>query len=352
MAPPVTNHVNVTVNVNAAILPQRFQFGTPMGVFAHTVNANRQNGPFFSVAEVNAAGFTVGAEPQVNAWATSVFAQPNQVESVLIGLQAAGDAGDWTTTMDAIELAGSDTWYITNVESRAEADILAVAAWTEARRKIFVAQSSDAGILTATPGNVAEDLQGFSYNRTGLLYHSLNAEYADGAWSSSGGSMDLDTRAGSWAYRNLSGITPDELTGVESGNILTQNANWYSGVSGSPFTWKGTMASSRAFKTQTTIDWVTARIEEKILGLFLSAAAANGDIPYDESGIAIMQNGVQEVLDLGVTAGHFLPGPIVEAPLLQEIDPVDRQNGVLALQAQATFAGTIKTLNVTVNLQF
>ena len=29
MAPPITNHVNVTVNVNAAILPQRFQFGTP-----------------------------------------------------------------------------------------------------------------------------------------------------------------------------------------------------------------------------------------------------------------------------------------------------------------------------------
>jgi hypothetical protein len=319
-----------------------------MGVFAHTVNTDRQNGPFFSLQEVNDAGFTAGAEPAVNAWATAVFSQDDGVDQILIGLLAAGDGGSYTTALDAIEAAGPNDWYITNIESRGDVALGEAATWTEARKKIFVGQSDDLAGLVEFLAWQASGL-----NRSAGIYHATDAEYLDGAWSSSGGGLNLDAPdgAGIWAYRQLEGVPYDPVTGAEALAIYAADANLFGRNKGVNFTSKGTMASGRFVDVTTSIDWTVTRMEEAILALFVGTPTK---IPYTNAGINVIVATVQDVLNRGVTAGHFSTdvAPTVVAPDVATVSTQDKIDRVLTLTANVVLAGAIQKVVLNINLTF
>jgi hypothetical protein len=348
MPAAITEFVDVTVNLIGAS-PDKFSFGTLMGIFDHSVTANRQDGPYTSVAEAVAAGFDSTTTPEVNAWVTAAFAQDDGVDQVLIGREDVGDA-DWTATMDAVELAGPDTWYITNAETRVDADIALIAAWTEARTKIYVPQSSDKTAVAALAAQAA------GYNRTGLIYHATSTGtdgYLDGAWSSSGGGLNLDVPGGVgiWAYRQLEGVTFDDLTAAEATVLYGADANIFGRNKGLNFTSKGTMASGRFFDTQTTIDWIKVRMEEEILAAFVGAPQK---IPYTNAGINIIVAAIQSVLSRGVSFGHLSPDvpPRIIAPDISEISSAVKQTRELTITVEATLAGAIQKLILVVNVEF
>jgi hypothetical protein len=348
MPAAITEFVDVTVNLTGAT-PDKFSFGTLMGVFDHSVTANRQDGPYTSVAEAVTAGFTSAAEPQVNAWVTAVFAQDDGVDQVHIGREDVGDA-NWTATMDAIELEDSDSWYITNAETRADADIALIAAWTEARTKIYIPQSLD---KTATAALAAQTA---GYNRTALIYHATSTGtdgYLDGAWSSSGGGLNLDVPGGVgiWAYRTLEGVTFDPLTAAEATVLYGADANIYGRNKGLNFTSKGTMASGRFIDTQTTIDWIKVRMEEAILAAFVGAPQK---IPYTNAGINVIVAAIQDVLSQGVSFGHLSPDilPRIIAPNISEVTSAVRQTRDLTITVEATLAGAVQKVILTINVEF
>ena len=348
MPAAIIEFVNVDVLLSGAAA-EKFAFGIPMGVFTFTstISPDRQHGPFFSLAEVVAFGFSSGAEPAIYAWASAVFAQDDGVDSLLIGQQIAGDAGDYTVTMDAIELEGANTWYITNIESRADADIADLAAWTETRTKLAIVQSDDLTLVAAAA------LQALGYNRTALIYHDDDSEYLDGAWTSSGGGMNLDAPGGVgiWAYRQLEAVPYDDVTGAEAALIFGEDANLFGRNKGLSFTSKGTAASSRFLDVQTSIDWVKARTEEEILSLFVGTPTK---VPYTNAGINLVAAAIQNVLNRGVGFGHFSTdvAPTVTAPDISTISSADKINRELTLQATAVLAGAIQKVNLTINLTF
>ncbi len=144
----INQHINLAISL-ASGNTARANFGVEMLVCDHSVNANRQNGPYSSLAEIVAAGFTVAAEPQVHAWATTFFSQRPRGSQVMIGL--------WNSTtetlvaaLDAIEADDAASWYLTVLDSRNGHDIMALATWTEARAKAAVVQSSAAALLAGT----------------------------------------------------------------------------------------------------------------------------------------------------------------------------------------------------------
>ncbi len=301
MAAAITTHVDITVTLTGAAA-EKFGFGNLMGIFDHSITANRQDGPFASLQDVIDAGFTSGAEPEVNAWATAAFGQERGVDAVLIGREDVGDA-DWTATMAAVTAADPNSWYITNVETRLEADILLVAAFLEATGtsespKIYIAQSSDAAILAGTPGHVGLDLQAASQNRTGLIYHQFDDSlggsipsdgYLDGAWASYGGGFDLDAPdgAGSWKFNQLSNVTFDSITSTEAVNVFESNANFFGRNASLNFTQNGTMAAGtssapRFIDVTTSLDWLKKRVEEAILSVFVGVATK---VPFTNAGI-------------------------------------------------------------------
>ena len=360
MSAAITEFVDVTV-VAAGASPTRFSFGNYMGVFAHTVAATRVMGPYSSLAEVIAAGFTLAAEPETYYWATSVFSQDDAVNQIYIGAQFVADAGDWTVTMDGIEtyaISQGLDWYGTTIESRVSADIVDVAAWTEARNKTFVYQSADADVLTGAPGNINDLLSVAGSKRSMGIYHVTASGaangYLDGAWASSGFGMNLDAPGGRgiWAYRPLEGIAYDPVTSTQASAIYADFGNLYGRKLGLSFTSKGTVAFGLPYfmDIQTTIDWIKVRLEEDVLALFV----AQNVIPYTNSGINLIRSTVKARLDQGVTFGHFSPDVETEVivPDVADVSTADKQARELTISATATFAGGIQKLTLTLNLSF
>jgi len=491
MAIPAAEIVSFTITLSPSSGP-KFGFGSLLGVFNHDIVLERKSGPYRSIREVVAAGFTSTAAPNVYAWANTVFSQTDNVEKILIGRRVPstggpagqvwqvdvsgapdfvdetsdfndGDAGDWavfpttegvgdyaaigsiepfskvtldstggttgtdgvvvweywdgstwtalsdvvdgtsgftaalgsgqvvswtlptdwaktsldtedpmyyvrarvttvytvnplytsgtvggdatlTATLDALEEARGVDWYITNVESRSTTDILAAAAWHESRRKIFLAQSSQAGILTNAPGNLASVLKGLAYNRTSLLYHALDAEYADGAVSSVGGGYNLDGINGAaiWSLLQVAGLTVNDLSPLAWSNIRSANAGGVGTSAGRDFFWGGRMASARPIDTQTTIDWLGTRLEELYLDFFIQ----NKKVPYTDPGIASSVAVGQGLLDSGVSFGHFSgnPAPVVTGPIEADVSDEDKNLRRLRLTATATLAGAIESI--------
>ncbi len=346
MPAPIIEFIDVNVLVGGVSV-EKFSFGTLLGVFPHTVNTDRQNGPYFSIQEVEIAGFTVGAEPAVHAWASTVFAQDDGVDQLIIGLLAAGDAGDYAVALSAIEIAGPSDWYITNIASRLDADLAGVSAWAETRTKIFKGQSDDLAVAAFLAW------QGLGYNRSSGWYHALDAEYLDGGISSSGGGLNLDglDGVGVWAYRQLEGVTFDPVTGAQAVAIYAADANIFGRNKGVNFTSKGTMASGRFIDITTTIDWVVARSEEAWIAL---AVGTPTKIPYTNAGINIVVATLQGVLDSGVSFGHFSPDfpPTIDAPDVSEVSDDDKIDRILTLTATAVFAGAVQKVIFNINLTF
>lgn len=511
MGAPVTTFVDIQINLTGAVAT-RFGFGTPIGVFEHSVTVNRMDGPFVDIAAVNAAGFTAAAAPEINAEAVAAFGVENGVDQILIGRriptagatagqvwqvtavgpafseqtaafnnatdadwivfpagEAVGDyaaigypgtfitmsldnangtagtvgevdweywngsawaaltgvtdgtteftiaaaddqvvswtlpldwaplsinggpalfyvraiitteytinpvydqgflagAGDatWTATMDAIEalelITPSQKFYGINIESRVAADILEVAAWTEARQKVFSAQTADADVLAGTPGNVLDDLEGFAYTRTWGTYRSVSSgsvnAYFDSAWLSKGLGLNLDVPGGVgiWGFMQLAGIAGDNITPTQVLAIYADNGNVYTDAGSLTFTSEGIMAAGkpRFIDVTTTVDWLDQRSQEAILSLLVGVQTK---IPYTDGGINQVVAAWQAVLDAGVTNGHLSPDdpPKITAPLKKNISAADKANRILTLTAEATLAGAIQKVVLVLNLSF
>lgn len=352
----------VDVDLTIATVPDRFSFASYMGVFDHGIGgAARYLGPYTSVAEVVAAGFTLVAEPEVYYWASSVFAQSRAVNEVYIGRIDAGDA-NMTATLDAI-LAATDAadvqWYGFTIESRVKAVITLAAAWAEANpRKLFIYQTADADVLTGAGGNIFDLNSVAGYRRSAGIYHATSSGaangYLDGAWASNGFGMDLDAPNGRgiWAFNQLQGITYDPVTSAQASAIYADNGNLYGRNVGLSFTSKGVLADGAPYfiDVQTTADWIVARLEEDVMAAFVGASV----IPYTDSGINTLIAVIKQRLDIGVVNGHFSPDfpTVVTAPLVKDISSATKATRELTVTASATFAGAVQKLLVDLTLVF
>ena len=203
MAAAIETYVDVTISV-AAASATRFSFGTYMGVFEHEQTTARQNGPYVDMAEVNAAGFTSANTPEINFWATSVFAATNGVSSLLIGRKIASTGG-------ALDRVWQFEDPATFVDETTDANSATAADWTifPATESVgdYVAIGSEAPFASLTLTNTG-GTQGVDGGSLAVAW-----EYWDGAaWTALTGVTDGTT-----------GFTA--VVGVQT-VTFTQPANW------------------------------------------------------------------------------------------------------------------------------
>lgn len=347
----ITYYVNVTVTKEGTVVSVT-GLGTPMFLCTHTVTANRAD-TYSTLAEMVADGWD--ATDEAHKWATAVLSQATTPDEFVIGRIDGGDA-NITASITAVQ-AADDTWYFVNIESRADADLTAIALWTESQYKFFIGQTLDADVLTATPANIAVTLKALGYKRTAILWHAIVAEYADGAWTGLCGSFDLDASGGvgTWANHTLAGVTVNDLTSAEIGNVRTEGANAYHVVTPvSNVTTPGQAVIGTEFiDTQTTLDWTFFRVTEDE---FAALIGPSTKVPYTQAGIDLFEGTLRSRLDIGVTNGHFAPDsaatPIeTSAPKLSAVSSVDKAARILRdIQGSAYLAGAIHQviINVTV----
>ena len=234
-----------------------------------------------------------------------------------------------------------DEWYCLAAYTHLEADILALAAWTQSKFKIYMPSSADAGVIDSNDSSdVASQLQSSSYDRTLLLYsaQAVFGSFPDAAWA--GLQLPKDPGSTQWAYKTLAGVTPDSLLSSEKNAALGKNANVYTTIAAVNVTEQGKTSGGEWVDVIRGADWITARIQEAVFTDLINEEK----IPFTNAGADIIVKAVRDVLNQAVVNGIVSDEEefTVTRPDVADVSASDKANRILPdVEFEATLAGAI-----------
>lgn len=242
-----------------------------------------------------------------------------------------------------------DDWYGLIWTERAERQVLTAAGAIEARRKIFGTCSSDTDILSAvSTTDIAALLNAAGYDRTFIIYNADPADFADAAWM--GRCFTFDPGNETWKFKTLTTITPDNLTSAQRAAATAKRCNLYVTIGGVNITQEGVMASGEFIDIMRGVDWLQARMEERIFARLVNLPK----VPYTNQGISIITTEIRAVLENGIRENLIANEPLddnppndnspyrVFAPRVTDISMIDRANRFLPdVEFIARLAGAI-----------
>ena len=281
--------------------------------------------------------------------ANAIFSQNPSVSRVVVGRADSGDA-DIAASMAAIQNE-DNSWYGVAVDQAMASDFAAIAAWVESAKRFSVLWTTDPNTYDATKStDLASTLKALSYDRTAVIWHaqpSDGADYPDAAWMGEG--FPYDPGTSTWAYKTLAGIKPDNVSGKET-TLQNKNCNYYSEVGGVNITQEGKVASGEWIDIIIGTDWLEARLREEVF----SALVNNRKIPYDDTGIAMIEGLVKGVLQRAAKAGILQEDSIVvTVPKYADIPQADKLARKLPdVKFRALYQGAIHrtTINGTISV--
>lgn len=210
--------------------------------------------------------------------------------------------------------AQNDTWYGLVYAGATDAQILEVAAWTEAQKKIFFAASSTSAIATSATTDAFSTLKTAAYKRTVPIYSVAGiGQGIEAAWL--GGQLPQTPGSNNWAFKTLNGIAADSLTDTQrailAGNpvagIAGKNANIYTPLGGLNVMQYGTTASGQYVDITVGIDWLQLTIQSYVYRVL---ATSPTKIPYTDAGASVLMQAVRQALDEGIANGLIAPDAV------------------------------------------
>lgn len=211
--------------------------------------------------------------------------------------------------------------------------VLKTAEWAETKRVLF-------GADTQSFDNPLKDK---NYHYTFLMYHPDPKEYAAAALM--GKLFPTKPGEATWAFKSLSGVATYNLSTGQASQLDAQNINRYTVINDVGITLQGKCVSGQYIDTVRGIDWLRARLQERIFLLLLK----NKKIPYTDKGVDLVRCEImaqlKEAIAVGVLASY--PEPTVHAPKVADISERDKKNRVLPnVSFSGTLAGAIHALEI------
>lgn len=282
--------------------------------------------------------------------ANAIFMQNPTVNKIVVGRADSGDA-DVAASLNAI-MSEDNSWYGLLVDQAMASDYDDIAAWVEVNKKIFFFWTTDAntpdGTKTTDPASI---LKTAGYDRSAVIFHtapSTGNDYPDAAWMGEG--FPYDPGTSTWAYKTLKGVAADNITGAKESALQNKNCNYYSEVGGVNITQEGKVASGEWIDIIIGTDWIEARLREAVY----SALVNNRKIPYDDSGITLIEGLVKGVLNQAAAAGILQADSIVvTVPRYADIPQADKLARKLPnVKFSALYQGAIHrtTINGTISV--
>jgi hypothetical protein len=184
--------------------------------------------------------------------------------------------------------AEDDDWYCALLDSNSSAEILALAAIIEplTPKKILVAQSADIAVLDPDSiTDVAYLVADRDYFRTHVSFHPGIA--TANSWIAAalvGNALAYSPGSVTWVNRELVGVSSWGPTSADRTALLAKNCGSIETVAGRKVTFGGKVGGGEWLDIIHGLDWLHARIGERIFGLLVSA---QGDkIGFTDKGIA------------------------------------------------------------------
>lgn len=328
-------------------------------LYTLTINGTAVN--YTSDSSATAAEIASGLTTAFSATSISGITCTNNLNGTLtIGVSAAGTAWSivattnvtlanvtptetWAEAITAVQTQ-NDTWYGLTVATRVQSEIEALAPVVEAMDKIYITASSDAAITTSATTDLGSTTHAAAYDRTAVLYSGVAATvYPECAWM--GSQLPQTPGSNTWKFKTLSGVTVDRLTATQISNSKTKKANIYRTIGGQPITSEGTMASGEYIDIMIFVDWLKARMQERIYSRLKNLLK----IPYTAAGLTIIENEIRAVLAEGINNGGLSasPAPRVVMPDVATIDVnLKALREVEGIKFYATLAGAIHKVSI------
>ena len=214
-------------------------------------------------------------------------------------------------------------FYAVACSSNSAANVADLAAWAATNGKIaaFGPQVTNPADYTATADALDTGATGRAFS---LVKKTRRDLFPECAWL--GECLPFDAGSQTWAFKTLRGQTPDAWTTSERATLEADNSNHYTTVKAQGLTRWGTMHGGEYIDITRGIDWLTSRIQERILALKL----ANRKIPLTDSGIQMVVTEVEAQLKLAEDQGVLAPGEsLVTFKTVAQLEASDRASRIL-----------------------
>lgn len=237
-------------------------------------------------------------------------------------------------------------WFFLLADTHTEADVLALAAYTEGERIIYATSSADTDIPTSADTDVLSQLLDLQYDHTILWPHvDADDEFVEGGII--GAMAGLVPGSSTLHGKTIPGVATNTWDSTEASFVEAKNGFSYYFIAGSGFALDGKMVSGRFFDTIRGGLNLEFKVEEALFGLLKRQSDLGRKVPYTLSGFMMIQNTIYEQLQLRVGEGFLSgdPAPEVIMPDISEVDINDKAARELnTVEFQAVLAGAIHYL--------
>ncbi|HEX5035133.1 MAG TPA: DUF3383 family protein [bacterium] len=274
---------------------------------------------------------------------------PFTISGVLVTLGATQPIGTVTNftpnhgIVEDITLAAQEdnVWYRLIETEHVQAEVELLAAWVQANKKLFGTVSNNADILNAVvTTDIASVLNAQNYDRTFPCYNGITDDFMEAAWH--GRMAPLNPGSATYKFKNLIGITADNLTPSERSAALAKNCNLYSTIGSQDVTEEGVVASGEYIDVIEGNDWVETTMQNEIFRLL----ATQPKVPYTDGGVAQIESVIRSVLRQAVSRNIYASFEIF-VPKVADILPNDKANRFLPdITWTATLTGAVHRLVV------
>lgn len=295
-----------------------------------------------SVAEMVSDGWT--SSDAVYKIANAIFSQNPSVNKIVVGRKDSNDA-TVDAALNAIANENND-WYGIVVDQSLVSSFADVASWVETAKKFAIFWITDVNAYDPSKStDLASVLKLANRNRSAVVWHATpagGADYPDAAWMGEG--FPYEPGTSTWAYKTLNGVTPDTLLASQETALKNKNCNYYMTVGGVSITQEGKVASGEYIDIIIGTDWIEARLREAVY----SALVNNRKIPYDDTGIAMIEGLVKGVLNEAASKGILQADSIaVTVPKYADIPQADKLARKLPdVKFSALYQGAIHSVTI------
>lgn len=228
-----------------------------------------------------------------------------------------------TEALNAIEAKSSD-WYgliFTNEVRDAavvntEPAVIAAAAWTQARVKVFFNTSNDLDVLDSVVTNdIVSQLDAANYTRTMSTFSSFISQYPSASVAGRAFTVDFSQPDSTitMKFKQLPGITVESLSTNQKNVLDSKRGNAFITVGATDIYAESFMAGDFFFDEIHGTDWLTDAIQTEVFGYLVSRPTK---VPYTDKGVAALEQQLIKILDESVRNGLVATGETIDGEFL------------------------------------
>lgn len=264
----------------------------------------------------------------------------------LVAVNAAS-VEDWVSATIPAVRAVKDQWYMLSIDSHANADVLAVAAYIEGIKatspKFYVFSSAASDIKTSATTDIFSLVKALSYTHTAYIYSGMATSFAECGLVG----RFAPEQAGSniWEQKTIVGLTVDTLTPDEISYIHDKNGATYENVGSVDVVIGGKCADGGWIDESIFVDWLKSRIQESVWALLVNTRK----IGYTSAGAAAIEGAMRAVMAEGIQVGGLAddPAPVVTVPNVLNLSSAQRATRTLPdVTFTARLAGAIRATTI------